>query len=159
MGYCRGASTAPPSVEADAPTELKCQKMRIAALAFAYAAAFVAIEALLATDTHLLDLDWVPEGPAEGGWLGAASFGLLAGAAVMIGRKPPIAGLLASLSAFAYAVATWNDNDFPMLVWTVAFGGLIYLAGRLDVERRNTAKRTAIHQRIDELLVETFPNA
>src|SRR4051794_19531514 len=109
MGYCRGASTAPPSVEADAPTELGCQRMRIAALAFAYAAAFVAIEALLAIGRHGFHLDWMPEGSADGGWLGAASFGLLAGAAVMIGRKPLIAGLLASLSGLAYVVATWND--------------------------------------------------
>ena len=129
--------------------------MRVAALAFAYAAAFVAIAAVLAAGTHLLDLDWVPEGPADGGWLGAASFGLLASAAVAVSHKPLIAGLLASLSGLAYVVANWNDDDLPMLVWTVAFGGLIYLAGRLDVERRAMSKRTAIHQRIDEEIVET----
>jgi hypothetical protein len=129
--------------------------MRVAALAFAYAAAFVAVAAVLVAGTHLLDLDWVPEGPADGGWLGAASLGLLAGAVVTIGRKPLMAGLLASLSGLAYVVANWNDDDFPMLVWTVAFGGLIYLAGRLDVERRAMSKRTAIHQRIDEEIVET----
>jgi len=133
--------------------------MRVAALAFAYAAAFVAIAAVLAAGTHLLDLDWVPEGPADGGWLGAASLGLLVGAALTIGRKPLMAGLLASLSGLAYVAANWNDDDLPMLVWTVAFGGLIYLAGRLDVERRAMSKRTAIHQRIDEEIVDTSSGA
>ena len=133
--------------------------MRIATVAFVYTAAFVASAALLAIGTHQLELEWVPEGPADGGWLGAASLGLLAGAALTIGRKPLMAGLLASLSGLAYVAANWNDDDLPMLVWTVAFGGLIYLAGRLDVERRAMSKRTAIHQRIDEEIVETSSGA
>ena len=129
--------------------------MRIAAIAYAYAAAFTVVAALLAAGTHLFDLEWAPEGPADGGWLGVAAFGLLIGSAAAIARKPLIGGLLASLSGLAYVAANWNDNDLPMLVWTAAYGGLIYLAGKLDAERKAATKRIAIHQRIDEEIVET----
>ena len=132
--------------------------MRLAALAYAYAAIVVAVAALLAIGTHGLDLDWLPEGPADGGWLGAVSVGLLLGAAVTLVRKSLIAGLLASLSGLAYVAANWDDDDLSMLLWTVAYGGLIYLAGRLESERRTAAKRAAIHQRIDEEIVETTFN-
>ena len=133
--------------------------MRVATVAHAYTAAFVAVAGLLAIGAHLLDFDWVPEGPADGGWFGVASFGLLAGAAVAITRKPLIAGLLASLSGLAYVAVNWDDDDLPMLVWTVAYGGLIYLCGKLDSERRAATTRTAIHERIDEEIVESSPGA
>jgi len=126
--------------------------MRTAAIAFAICPIIVA---LMSIGTHLLDIERIPESPADGGWPGVLSLGCLVASVVAIARRPLFAGLFASVSGLLYVVANWDDGDLPMIAWIVVFSSLIYLAYRSDTERRTAETRAAIHERIDEEIVDT----
>jgi len=126
--------------------------MRTAAIAFAAISAMIV--GLMAIGTHVFDIERIPESPVGGGWPGVLTLGLLVVSALMMAWRPPLGGLVVSLTVMANIAANWGDDRASMLFWMAVLGGLICLGFRMEKERLAAAKRAAIHERIDEELID-----
>jgi hypothetical protein len=110
--------------------------------------------ALLAGVRALANSDRVPETPLASGWPGVASFALLVAGSLILHRVPTQAALLVSLSGTTYVAANWGDKGLSFIVWCLLFLALVALIKRADEERKSILKRNAIHDRIDEELID-----
>lgn len=102
----------------------------------------------------LTDSARVPETPLASGWLGVVSFALLVAGTLVLFRAPTPAGLLVSLSGLAFVVANWGGKGLSFVVWSLLFLALVTLIRRAETERHTAATRAAIHDRIDEEIVD-----